>query len=442
MSVAPDLAPVVFTLKNEASQPRACVKLDGVLYGIDRFRITKNSHGATNTASFVLPYNGNPDWTKLIAPDPTTPSPVYVELWAGFPTNPGSKPSLDGLTQRFYGVIDQYEPNDMDYTEFTCRSIAAPLTTDRVATSVQNMTTVDFLKATCAPYNLNIVIDPELTNPATLAKVYAQEYIVGLHNLIKWDVLLRSSIVDDVDIWEDDGTLYYVHPWNVVSVMQEQGQIDRNYSPLTLTYGKDIKSFKGTHAPQFSRQIRVHVFSYTAKIRQSVSTVVESVVAGVDVSQVVKTSYAQPQWGENSGTTKTYHDDGSITYSQWSSSGGSSSGSNAPISESGIEVYNVPAVNATPAECQALAIAIWRQISMHEYQGKFTLDVTPETLPYFNIENRFTMAGYGMNKYNVEYWPRDLTESFAMSDEGDDAPGWTVEIQAVNHTLPLGSGGV
>lgn len=43
MSVAPDLAPVVFTLKNEASQPRACVKLDGVLYGIDRFRITKNS---------------------------------------------------------------------------------------------------------------------------------------------------------------------------------------------------------------------------------------------------------------------------------------------------------------------------------------------------------------------------------------------------------------
>jgi hypothetical protein len=439
MSVSP-LAPVIFTLKNVASQPRACVKLDGVLYNLDRYEIKKNAHGATNTANFVLPYTGNPDWPKKLFRDPTTPGPVYCELWAGFPTNPGSAPSLDGLSRRFFGIIDQYEAQDMDVTEFTCRSIAAPLTTDRVSTSVQNMTTVDFLKATCAPYNLKIVIDPELTNPATLAKVYAQEYIVGLHNLIKWDVLLRSSIVDDVDVWEDDGTLYYVHPWNVVSVMQSQGDSSRNYSPISLTYGTSIKSFEGTHAPQFSRQIRVHVFSYTAKIRQSVSTRVQSVVSGVDVSQVAKTSYAQPQWGQAGGTTTTYGDNGSVTYSRWSSSGGSSSGSNAPISESGIEHYNIPIVNATPAECQAIAEAIWRQISMHEYQGKFVLDVTPETLPYFNIEGRFSLAGYGMSAFNTQYWPRDVTETFEMSDEGDDAPGWTVEIQGVNHTLPLGGG--
>jgi hypothetical protein len=121
------------------------------------------------------------------------------------------------------------------------------------------------------------------------------------------------------------------------------------------------------------------VFSYTAKIRQSISTRVQSVVSGVEVSQVVKTSYAQPQWGQSGGTTTTYNDNGTVTYGQWSGSGGSSSGSNAPISESGLELYNIPIVNATPTECQAIAEAIWRQISMREYQGKFILDVTPAT---------------------------------------------------------------
>jgi hypothetical protein len=443
------LEPVVFTQKGVAAQARACVKIDGQLYSIKGYHISKNAHGETNGASFKLPYPGNPDWTQQLFRDSSVQGaagnrPVYAEIWAGFPPNPGSTPSLDGLTRRFYGVVDTYDPQDMDVTEFMLRSIAAPLTTDRITTNVQNLTTVDFLRQIAAPYNIPVVVDPELTNPFTLAKIYAQEFVVGLRNLIKWDVLLRASLFDDVDVWEDDGTLYYVHPWNVQSVMESQAKsASRNYGPLNLQYGTNVESFHPSHAPQFSRNIRVQVHSYTAKTRVSVTTRVQSVFGGVAVSQVSKVSTATPQWGTNSGTTTTYYNDGRPpTTSSFSSSGGSASGSNAPISESGLENYDLYLPNLTSPECQAWTQAIWRQVSQHEYSGDFRLAVTPELLPYLNIENRFFMNGYGMHFFNTEYWPRTLDESFDMAaNPGEtDAGGWTITSHAVNHTLPLGSG--
>lgn len=441
------LEPVVFTQKNEVASARACVKLDGRLYGIKSYRISKNAHGATNTASFKLPYAGNPDWTRQLFRDSSVQGtagnkPVYAEIWAGFPPNPGMTPSIDGLSKRFSGIVDTYHPDDMNDTEFQLRSIAAPLTTDRITTAVQNLTTVEFLKQIAAPYSIPVVIDPELTNPFTLPKIYAQEFVVGLKNLIKWDVLLRSSIFDDVDVWEDDGTLYYVHPWNVQSVMASQAKSGgRNYGLLNLQYGTNVKSFHPSHSPQFSRNIRVQVHSYSAKSRVSVTTRVQSVIGGINVKQVIKTSTATPQWGTNGGTSTTYNDDGSISHSDWTSSGGSASGSNAAISESGLELYDFYIPNLDSTECQLLCQALWREISQHEYAGDFTVAVRPSLLPYLNIENRFNLNGYGMSLFNTQYWPRTLDETFEMADSPGEtsAGGWTVTSHAVSHTLPLGS---
>jgi hypothetical protein len=308
------LLPVTFSQKHSISQARACVKINGALYPIKSFQINKNAHGATNTASFVLSYAGNPDWTnKLFRDTATTYSPIYVEIWAGFPSNPGSKPTTSGLSRRFTGVLDVYDPDDMLQTEFHCRSIAAPLTTDQITTAVQNLTTVEFIKKICAPYNIPVVIDPSL-QPLTLAKIYAQEYVVGLHNLIKWDVLLRASVFDDVDVWEDDGTLYYVHPWNVQSVMQTQKNSSRDYSPLPLVYGRDVMSFKPAHSPQFNRNVRVTVGSYIDKTRVGSSTHVQTVPGGVQVRSIIKTSTATPNFGVNGGSSITYGNDGSVTY--------------------------------------------------------------------------------------------------------------------------------
>lgn len=436
------LEPVTFVEKSTTAAPRACVSIDGSLYPIRSYQINKNAHGATNTASFSLPYAGNPDWTNQLfrGTDSTgqmNNSPVYVKIWAGFPPNPGPAPitgNSNGMYLRFYGVLDEYDPEDMDVTQFKCRSLAAPLTSDRITTAVQNLTTTQFLEQVCTPYDLDTTIDNSIT-PITLAKVYAQDFIVGLKNLIKWDVLNRASVFDDVDVWEDDGTIYYVHPWNVQTVVPNLAQ------SIFLQYGTNVKSFKPSHSPQFSSNIRVQVHSYIAKTRVSTTTRVQSVVGGIDVSQVIKTATAVPQWGTNGGTTTTYYSNGSQSVSQWSSSGGASSGSNAPISNSGLELYDFYLPNLTSPECQALTQAIWRQISQHEYQGTFELAMTPELLPLANIEARLHLNGYGMSRFNTEYWPRTMDETFEMAEENSDtAEGWTVKYNAVSHTLPLGAG--
>ena len=126
-------------------------------------------------------------------------------------------------------------------------------------------------------------------------------------------------------MWEDNGVLNYFHPWNV----QRQN--------INLTYGSNVKSFKGLHAPQFSRLIRVQVHSYSDKTRSSVTTKLLSVLGGVAVSTVKKTLTATPKWGTNSGSTTTYYDNGNVTTNQWSSTGGSTGSSNVAISESGVD---------------------------------------------------------------------------------------------------------
>ncbi|HEY2474101.1 MAG TPA: hypothetical protein VGI19_04800 [Candidatus Cybelea sp.] len=441
------LSPVTFTQGESFSRPRAFVKLDNVLYPITRYEISKNAHGATNVAQFTTGYNNLPDWTDQLfrgVEARNQNSPVYAEIWAGFPSNPGSEPSLEGLSRRFYGVLDVYDPEDMRSTTFHLRSIASPLTTDRITSAIQNLTTVQFLQKVCAPYKIPVVVDPSLSQPFTLAKVYANEFLVGLKNLIIWDVGLKSSIFDDVDIWEDNGTLYYVHPWNVTSVMQSQPQSKtgaKNYAPLTLEYGRDVFQFKPSHSPQFSRNIKVQIHTYSAKERLSVVNRVQSVVAGVEVSQIIKYSTATPDWGTNGGTSTVYNSDGNISQSKWTSSGGASTGSNAPISESGHEQYDEFVPNLTPTEVQSLAMALWRQISQHEYQADFEIPVTPENLPFSNIENRYVVDGYGMSKFNTTYWPRTLDETFDMATEpgSSEAQGWRVSVHAVNHTPPLGA---
>jgi len=429
------LGPLTFTQPGDVSSPRACAKIAGKLYPVSSYRLSKNSHGATNTGSMALAIAGNPDWTReltsVIKTGQTDPSPIYLELWAGFPPAPSSVPSLAGLQRRFYGVLDTYEPDNLSTTEFRLRSIAAPLTTDAITTAVQNVTTVDFIRKICASYNIKVSIDPTLTNPFTLARVYAQDFVVGLKNLKKWDIFLRSSIADDCDLWEDDGTVYYYHPWNV----QRQ--------TVKLVYGTSIKDFHPSHSPQFSRTIRVQVHSYSQKIRTATTVRVQSVVGGIEVSRNTKTLTSQPNWGTNSGQTTTYLNDGSIKYGSWSSSGGSTGSSNVAIAESGIELYNFYLPNLSYDECNKLTTAIWRQISMHEYQGTIEYQMTPALLKLTAMASLLDVSGYPMSKFNTQYWPRTMEEVFegAQTDENSgEAPGWYVTYHGVNHTLPLGGG--
>jgi hypothetical protein len=45
-----------------------------------------------------------------------------------------------------------------------------------------------------------------------------------------------------------------------------------------------------------------------------------------------------------------------------------------------------------------------------------------------------------MRRFNTEYWPRSIDESFEMAEENSgESRGWTATIKGVNHTLPLGA---
>jgi hypothetical protein len=85
--------------------------------------------------------------------------------------------------------------------------------------------------------------------------------------------------------------------------MQAQGKPGRIYTPLSLRYGTNVKSFMPEHSPAYNRNIRVQVHSYTAKTRESVTTRVDSVIGGINVKQVIKLSTASPVWGQNAGTS-------------------------------------------------------------------------------------------------------------------------------------------
>ena len=78
---------------------------------------------------------------------------------------------------------------------------------------------------------------------------------------------------------------------------------------------------------------------------------------------------------------------------------------------------------------------------MYEYQGTFTLQVTPDLLPLLQITALVNLGGYGMSLFNTQYWPRTLEETFEGSGDSEgsgNVQGWFVEIHGVNHTPPLG----
>jgi hypothetical protein len=79
---------------------------------------------------------------------------------------------------------------------------------------------------------------------------------------------------------------------------------------------------------------------------------------------------------------------------------------------------------------------------MYEYQGTFAMQVTPDLLPLLDITALLSMNGYGMSRFNTQYWPRTMDETFegpGDSEGSGDVEGWFVEFHGVNHFLPAGA---
>lgn len=415
--------------QNENNSPRFAVVINNVTYSGKAYSIDFNAHGSTDTATVTLPIRKtDPDWSTLLAAF-NSDNPAYIGIYAArdLPTYDPSQPSISGMDLRFSGVIDQYgiglEVSDDEVT-FSCRSLAAPLIATKLTTpfASQSMTTVQFIQEQAAKFGLGTKINLA-GSPYTMQDVLAAEFVTGIRNWVIWDLMLQCAVHDDVDIWVDKyGVLHY----------EAASLISRARIPCV--WGRNIASLKLTHVLQFAKNIQVEVHSYTKRTRYATSSRAKSDGAGgVIVSRSSRVATGQPVFGTNEVISTTYDSNGTVTTRATTTTGGpSSSGTTAPISESGKEIYPFFVYNKTPQQCDDLAQKFWRQIMMHEYAIDMVLPVTADNWSSMDITALLDVSGAAYQKFNSQYWPRKITES--MHPESPFA--W--QIAAVNNAPPLG----
>jgi hypothetical protein len=428
----------------ESLVPRISATIDGKQYLPKSYVLTTNAHGATDTATVEIPISTNPDWTQQIARSDSggnANKPVPIEIFLDL-NNTGI------FMSRFVGIVDQYSAaGAADGCTFSCRSMAAPLTSTKITTPFtagSSITTVAFIQQQAARFGLttNIVLAPG-QQPAQMIKVLGAEFVTGVRNWNIWDLMLQCAQYDDVDIWVDrTGQLNY----------QATSFITRN--PLQYVWGENILDLVGTHSPQFSRNVQVEVHSYTKRTRQSSGSRAQSLInGGMQTTNWSRKVIGSPIFGTTDYVSTSYNSDGTVTTTKSSLSGGSaSSGPTKFATESGVERYIFYVANKTPADCDLISKRIWRQISMHEYSIKLTVPIMQSALGVMDVTADIEVYGFPLSAFNQNpstgkssiagvpdsqvgggYWPREIVETVDINR------GAIWEVDAVNHSLAAGA---
>lgn len=427
MSQAPP-GPVTYEQYGKAFAARAAFKLNGKTYLQTQYSIIKNAHGAADEATVVLSTQNNPDWSIELYKNADDTTPTIAEIYAGFPGDTSlGQTNLAPLSRRFYGILDSYAPTGKDgKMTFHLRNFAALLLDEKITTLAQNQTSVQFATQCAAEAGLKLVT-LVIGTPATLAQVFTKDFVVGIKNLSKFEVLKRAAQVDDVDVWVEDDTLYYAA---ASLIMRQQ---------IEIHYGRDLLDFAGNHAAMFSKNIKVEVRTYSPRTRVShVTRVTTNPDGTVTKKSYTKTLTSTPVFGTLGGSTTTQGPGTTTTTGSSGSGGGFSSGYTGPGKDFGPEPYVFYIPNLTPQQANDRALKLWRQISMFEYQATFTLAATPTILPLIGITALLRHSGNPLAKFNSDYWPRRITETFEGASAFGEAQsnGWRFEVDCVNHTPP------
>lgn len=464
--------PVTYEVYNEANFPAATVVVDGIQMAPSAYDIEYNSHGATDTATITVPASSvftsqgralGPDWTLQIlrsASGANANLPVSASIYAGFVSAPATQnpTSIAQLNLRFNGIVDLYTIKlKEDLVTFSLRSLAAPLTSDKISVPFQNQTTAQFITNMAGLYGLTpkLLMDPS-TPPITMQQVLGDQFVAGTRNMRIWDLMLQCALWEDCDLWVDkNGVLWFAAPYNVPRVA------------LDLKWGRDLADLVITHAPQFSKNIRVEVRSWNPTVRVATSAVVQNVPDGVQVTGTTRVVSSSPVFGTNETIATLYGPSGAISQTSTVKTGGSTStGATGYEKESGVENYIFYPRNLQPQDALTLAKKLWRQISQHEYQVSIDLPVTRAKFTTMDITSLIRLHGtpYALvNSTNAAfiadlnsgsgspqtaaqllaqtantaqggYWPRKIAESFSAKPAK-----WDWKVDALSHVLALGA---
>jgi hypothetical protein len=455
--------PVRDNTPTQAQQPRFLVNIDGNWYYGESYSCTLNAHGATDQATITLPVDGvgnipgftggglhsaYPDWSVDLQRSDAAGNasvPVIAEIWAGYPPDVSTFGPLNraGLICRFAGVVDQYTVTFEDNKcTFSCRSMAFPLTSTKIVVPFPDepqVTTVAFIQQQAARFGLQVAQPLLSAPPVRMIDVLGGLFITSVRSFYIWELMLKCALFDDVDIWVDKtGTLHYA----AASLVQR--------APVYYIWGHNCKGISGTHSPQFSKNIKVTVRSWTTRTRTtSISKVTSNPDGGYNLQSYSRVVKSTPIFGTTESLVTTYHNDGTVTTSLSEGGGGGASGGTGSESESGIENYFYVIRNKTLAQCDAIAQQRWRQISMHEYAIRLRAPVTPGNLPVMDVTAKLVISGLPMTWFNSDaspglgqpgpelsggYWPRQIVETLDTK-----SGGYRWEIDAVNHELAAGA---
>lgn len=421
--------PIVMNGIREMQIPRALVVINGQTFLLNKYTITWNAHGILDTAEIDVPNQGNPDWTKLLFLNESDTSAVPVVIKVGYPSTAGPV-SPQSLSNRFYGQLDNYKiQHAKGITTFQVRSLGAILADKRLTTPVVYTTSKQLVESQVKAAGLNSVILVNGTG-VQLAEVFRRQFVAGIKNIRVWDLITQCSLYDDADVWVDGNTLYYVQPY----LLDPQRQL------VTLNVGTDLEELEVTHAEQYNRKIRVEVRTWEpTTITGSAVRITTLADGSVQKAQVTRQSTSTPVFGTAgiSYTNYSYNSQtGEYTQTQGTRSkiGGSFQTSNAPLSDSGLEIYKFFEPGMSPTEVNNYCMYQWRRISMHEFAATLTLPMRQEMFKVFNRSMLLRVTGSPYSLVNSKYWPRRITESVDL----EAGAKWLVE--AVNHQLPLGEG--
>lgn len=430
-----------------SSAPRTLIRVTGAKQTFTSapmsWSIQRNGHGVIDTATIVLPIQGNPDWAQVVSPGQAIP----VEIRAGFPSNPAPGAfGYEQLSQRFVGIVDSLNPKfniEEQTCELQCRSYGAVLvdtktTTNLGATGAVNLagvTTQQFVQMTAAKHGMTADFGLATLPYSNLQTVYATQQIVGIQNMREWDILMACAETDGAYLWVSGNTVHYLGP----------NDFTRPIVPIN--YGTDdLLKFEGTHSPQFAKNIEVEVRSYESMVRTAHrSRIRQTYDANGDVSSVVTNSDSVTMTTQNFGnpgssmtTTQTSQNSNGTTAvttgagSSTTTGGAKSSGFLTTPKGSDKERYIFAYHNLNQAQCDAKAKQLWLQISSHEYRATFSVPVTPDNLTDVDITTKWRIHELPWFSFNQDYISLRYTESF-----GNPA-GWIADVLGINHAMPTG----
>lgn len=402
-------------------------RIKGQPYFIEDFEIDLNAHGTTNSATITLPINGNPDFSAAFKDVGGTA--VTGEIFLGWPPDPtpSPTPSIVGLQRAYYGLVAQYDPKcHEDQVTFELRSLASPLVDQKIQQLAQNVSTVAFIESMCSKFGLKF--QPQLGNAAltvqqVLGDIYLDSYNFSsaIHGMRIWDLILQCAQFDNVDVWEDQGTLYHVAP----DLIQRQ--------TVDIAYGRDLEELTASHALMFSKDVQVEVRSAQPRVSQSsaVRTVANDDGSFTQTS-VNKVTTGSPQWGTPNIVSTTYFPNGTTTTTRRVSGGAFSTGLTSQGSEPTKQRYIFYPRNQDPASMNAFAITQWMNISKHECTVQMRLPFT-QTKGIIPLTALLRLHNVPYTAFNNTYYPTKIMLSGGINR------AFGYEIDALSHILAQGA---